>query len=97
MDRSDRYIELAALEKLCNAKESQKLANELLFLYSDGIHWMIRYCEKYNIPLPNKESINKIVGTALKLNDDFNRKFTEDSIPRRLYRARKICKDYGKN
>ncbi|WP_179371301.1 hypothetical protein [Nitrosopumilus ureiphilus] len=89
MDNSDTYIEKSALEKLNYALEVEKLTYELSEHLANSVKWLNHYCKTNNIPLPDQDKINEIVDKAVKLNDDFNRKFTEDGIHRRLYRASK--------
>lgn len=89
MDNSDKYIEEGALAKLNYALEVEKVTHELAEHLADSIRWVMQYCKKNNIPLPDQDKLNKIVDKAVKLDDDFNRKFTGDGIIRRLYRALK--------
>ncbi len=87
MDNSDKYIEQGAIEKLQYALQAEKLAQVLAEHLANSVKWLHHYCKKNNIPLPDQDKINEIVDKTVKLNDDFNRKFTGDGISRRLYRA----------
>ena len=74
MDNSDNYIENGALAKLNYALEVERISYELSEHLTDSIRWIIHYCKKNNIPLPNQDRINGIVDKAIKINDDFNQK-----------------------
>jgi len=87
LDNSDRYIEQGAIEKLIYTLECEKLNKIMAQHLVDSIHWIFYYCKKYSIPLPDKDKINKIVDVVIKLNDDFNQKFTPQDIHRRFDRT----------
>lgn len=87
MDNSDIYIEKGALAKLNYALEVERVTHELSEHLADSIRWVMQYCKKNDIPLPDQDKINEIVDKAVKLNDDFNRKFTGQPFHRRFDRA----------
>ncbi|MFQ5782514.1 MAG: hypothetical protein ACE5GR_05615 [Nitrosopumilus sp.] len=89
MDNSDNHLENGALAKLNYALEVEKMSHEMAEHLVDSIRWVIQYCKKNNLPLPNQDKLNEIVDRVVRLNDDFNRKFTGDGIHRRLYRTLK--------
>ena len=88
LDNSDKYIAQDVRQKLHNALEAESFTQVLLEHFVTSVGWLHHYCKKNNISLPDQDKINKIVDEAIKLNDNFHRKFTGDgSIPRGLYRT----------
>lgn len=67
MDNSDKYIEQGAIEKLRYALHVQKVNKELAEHLNDSLLWVLHYCKKHNIPLPNLEKIRQIIDKSLEL------------------------------
>lgn len=78
-------------------KEIQDSTYELMSAFHSGLSWLMDYCEKNNIPLPDLDKVRSLVTTTsytlehseYDYNSHNNRKFTGDGIHRRLYRALK--------
>lgn len=69
MDNSDELIEVSAVEKLRYAVEMKKINDELMEHLATSLTWVLHYCYKNNLPLPNQDKINRIVNRALSLVD----------------------------
>lgn len=67
MDNSDIYTEQAAIEKLHDAIQIQRQCNKLTVHLTDSLMWVLHYCQKNNIPLPNLEKIRNIIDKTIEL------------------------------
>lgn len=69
MDKSDYYIEMASFEKLKYATELHKLNLEMGEHLSSSLQWIIHYCKKYDIPLPDLDRIQGIIAKVHEIED----------------------------
>jgi hypothetical protein len=67
MVNGDRYIELAAVQKLRYALEMKKINDNLLEQLASSLKWLLHYSEKYQIPLPEKDRIIALIDRAIEL------------------------------
>ena len=67
MDNSDSYIEIGATEKLRYAVEAKRINDELMEHLANSLTWVLHYCTKNDLPLPNREKIDQIVDIAIRL------------------------------
>lgn len=61
LDKSDYYLELSAWEKMEYASEIHKINLELGEHLASSLQYMIHYCKKHDIPLPNLDMIQGII------------------------------------
>lgn len=64
---------MGAVEKLRYVIEMKRINDELMEHLSTSLTWVLHYCAKNNLPLPDREKIDQIVDNAIKLT---NRNFT---------------------
>jgi len=67
LDNSEKYIEQGAIEKLQDAIYIQKANKELAEHLNDSLLWVLHYCKKHNIQLPNLEKIRNIIDKSIQL------------------------------
>jgi hypothetical protein len=62
---------MAAFQELKEAIKIKRINDELLEYLVSSLRWLIRYSDKYNIPLPDldkiQETIDRAIYTAEKL------------------------------
>jgi hypothetical protein len=67
---SDHFIKLQSMEELRQIMKLKTANEELLEYFASSLWWLIRYSEKYNIPLPEKDKIIQAVESAMKIAED---------------------------
>lgn len=87
MANSEKYIEQAAIEKLHEAIHIQKQCNELTIHLTDSLMWVLHFCQKNNLPLPNLNKIRSIIDKAIQLESTNQPTFYSDKNNRRLDRT----------
>jgi hypothetical protein len=75
-----------------DTKEVQKLDYEIMDLYRSQLVWLIQYCKRYSVPLPNMEVVLVLIkqaGVALEKRDsiiaemlDQNEETTHPATPK---------------
>jgi hypothetical protein len=76
LDNSDYYIEVGAMDKLRYAVDAKRINDELMEHLATSLTWILHYCAKNNLPLPNQEKIDQIVDNAIKFSStDFLHSF----------------------
>lgn len=58
------YIKLQEITELRNALTIKELNEELLEHLQLSMMYILRYCEKHSVPLPNLETITKLLDRA---------------------------------
>jgi len=82
LDKSDYYLEMASWEKLKYTTELHKLNLEMGEHLCSSLEWIIHYCQKHDILIPNMNRIQEIISKIHVIEEskpylDFaNRKFT---------------------
>jgi CRISPR/Cas system-associated protein Csx1 len=66
---SSHYIELAATQKLRYALQIAQANDELSEQLFSSLRWIVRYCKRYQIPLPEKERILASLDKVLEINN----------------------------
>lgn len=91
MDKSDRYTEAAAIEKLRYALTVQRVNEELIEQLGSSIRWLLHYAKKYNIPLPEQDKIQLLIDRTLeitnKIPDESYHSDKDDDDSRRVNRT----------
>ncbi|MEX2193118.1 MAG: hypothetical protein WD717_07045 [Nitrosarchaeum sp.] len=83
MDRSDSYLEMASFEKLKYTVEIHKLNLEMGEHLCSSLQWIIHFCKKYDIPLPDMNKIENIITKVREIEESkphiliINRQVTE--------------------
>ena len=66
MDNID-HMTTAAIHELQDAVKIRHVIMELLQHLTSSLRWVLRYCQKYNIEISNKEKIMELIERALEI------------------------------
>ncbi len=72
LDKTDAFVNLAIVEELRQIRKAKQTANELVVYLADSLRWVLHYCAKNNLQLPDHEKITRMVDHAIKLEQTFN-------------------------
>jgi hypothetical protein len=68
MDSSD-HITTAAIHELQDAVKIRHVNMELLQYLTSSLRWVLRYCRKYNIEIPEKDKITELIDRAIEIDN----------------------------
>lgn len=59
----------ATIQELQNAVRIRHINMELLVYLTSSLRWVLRYCQKYNIEIPEKDKILDLIDTAIEIDN----------------------------
>ena len=77
MDKTDAFVNLAILEELRQARKAKQTANELVTYLADSLRWVLHYCAKNDLPLPDHDKISRMIERSVELEQAFNSQSTQ--------------------
>ncbi len=72
------YMKMAVNEELHEALRVKRLNDELLEQLASSLQWIINYCKKHKIPIPEKEKILDLMLRAVEIEKKFPQQYISD-------------------
>ncbi len=66
---SIQHMKMAAYQELRDAKQIKKVNDELLEFLAASLRWIIRYCQRHDMPVPEKDKIIELMDRAMAIED----------------------------
>ena len=83
---SIEYMKMAIFEELKVALTVKKVNDEILEYLASSLRWILYYCNKYNMPIPEKEKIIEMMDKAMEIEKKLPRSYLSDeSLQKRKY------------
>jgi hypothetical protein len=64
---SIEHMKIAAFEELKEALKIKRVNDELLEYLASSLTWILHYCQKCGMPLPEQEKIIKLIDRAIEI------------------------------
>jgi hypothetical protein len=68
MDNID-HMTTAAIHELQDAVKIRHVNMELLQYLTSSLRWVLRYCQKHNIEIPDKDKIMELIDRAIEIDN----------------------------
>jgi hypothetical protein len=68
MDSLD-HIKSATIQELQDAVRIRRVNMELLEYLTSSLRWILRYCQKHNMEIPEKDRIMEIIDRATEIDN----------------------------
>lgn len=72
------YMKMAVEQELRDALRVKRLNDELLEYFTSSLGWIMNYCERNNIPLPERKKILELMNKAIEIEKKFPTDYISD-------------------
>jgi hypothetical protein len=69
LNSSIDHMKMAAFQELKQALETKKVNDELLESLASNLRWILHYCKKHNIPIPERDKIIELMDKVIEIED----------------------------
>jgi 5-methylcytosine-specific restriction endonuclease McrBC GTP-binding regulatory subunit McrB len=63
------HVKMAAIHELQDAVKIRHINMELLNYLTSSLRWILRYCQKNNIEIPEKDKIVDLIDKAIEIDN----------------------------
>jgi hypothetical protein len=75
---SAEYMKIAAFRELKDALQVKRVNDELLEFLAASLRWILHYCERNKIPIPDRNKINELMDRAIEIEKKLPSQYISD-------------------